>query len=264
MTLRGAGLRKEYAARGKGGHSTVAVQDASFELNAGRTIGVVGESGSGKSTLGRLALGIETPTAGHIFLDGTDFSTLRHDNVRAFKKAVQPIFQDPRSALNWRHSVDTIVNEPLVNDGLGKAERSVRVGELLDQVQLPAAVIRRKPRELSGGMLQRVAIARALALRPRYLICDEVLSALDMSVQAGVVNLLLQLQREQDLAMLFISHDLDVVRHMSDEVLVMCQGEVVEQGPAEDIYQNPQHQYTRYLLGRDTEFEDKELIHGSA
>jgi peptide/nickel transport system ATP-binding protein len=264
MTLRGSGLRKEYPARGRAGGSTVAVQDASFVLEAGRTIGVVGESGSGKSTLGRLALGIEEPTAGHLYLDGVDVSGLQKGTVRAFKKAVQPIFQDPRSALNWRHSVDTIVNEPLVNDGLDRAARAVRVRELLDQVQLPETVIRRKPRELSGGMLQRVAIARALALQPRYLICDEVLSALDMSVQAGVVNLLLQLQRDQDLAMLFISHDLDVVRHMSDDVIVMCRGEVVESGPADEVYRNPQDEYTRYLLGRDTAFEEKEFIHESA
>ena len=245
-----ASVRKEFPSPSGGRKgTTVAVAGASFVLAPGRTFGIVGESGSGKSTLGRLVLGLETPTSGSVTLDGIDISTGDRAAKRAFRKRVQPVFQDPRSALNWKHSIREILTEPLANIGVSRSQALRRAEELLEQVHLPVTVLARRPRELSGGMLQRVAIARALALDPEYLVCDEVLSALDVSIQAGIVNLLLALQRDTGLAMLFISHDLEVVRHISDDVLVMNQGEVVEQGDAEAVYGNPQHEYTRYLLG---------------
>jgi peptide/nickel transport system ATP-binding protein len=248
MTLSARGLRKVYPGHSKAGGDVVAVADASFDLREGQTVGVVGESGSGKSTLGRLMLGLDAPTAGVVALGDVDLATMSRADFREFRRSVQPIFQDPRSALNWRHSIGRILAEPLVNARQPKAMRERRVREVLDEVRLPSFVLGRRPRELSGGMLQRVAIGRALALRPRYLICDEVLSALDASVRAGIVNLLLSLQEEHQLAMLFISHDLETVRHMSDTVLVMWRGDVVESGPASDVYDHPQHEYTRYLM----------------
>jgi ABC-type glutathione transport system ATPase component len=226
------------------------VDQASLELVPGKTFGIVGESGSGKSTLARMMLGLLTPTAGSVEYESRDMRSFGRDDWKRFRRSVQPIFQDPRSALNSRHNVLTLVSEPLYNYGeRTKAARRSHVGELLERVHLPVSLIDRQPSELSGGQLQRVAIARALALKPSYLICDEPLSALDVSVQAGVVNLLLELQDSHALAMLFISHDLDVVRHLSDEMGVMWQGRVVDRGPASDFGREASHPYTRQLLG---------------
>jgi peptide/nickel transport system ATP-binding protein len=242
----------------------LAVDRASVELVSGQTFGVVGESGSGKSTLARMMLGLLRPTAGRLEFEGRDTATFTRQEWRDFRRSVQPVFQDPRSALNPKHSIEAIIGEPLQNFGQrNRAQRRTRATDVLAQVHLTAETLQRKPPELSGGQLQRVAIARALALDPSYLICDEPLSALDVSVQAGVVNLLLELQEAKSLAMLFISHDLDVVRHMSDTVAVMWHGQIVDRGNAESIATDPTHAYTRQLLGlapRDENGPSQEAI----
>jgi oligopeptide/dipeptide ABC transporter ATP-binding protein len=229
---------------------TVGVDGVTCEVAPGQTLGVVGESGSGKSTLARLMLGLLTPTSGRIEFEGKPLAGFGPGAWRSFRRSVQPIFQDPRSSLNWRHSIERIITEPLQNFGQGRAERSKRAEELLEQVRLPTHILKRQTSDVSGGQLQRVAIARALALDPRYLVCDEPLSALDVSVQAGVLNLLLDLQTSRKLAMMFISHDLEVVRHVSDRVIVMYRGAVMEDAPSGDFYSTPRHPYTQVLLGR--------------
>jgi oligopeptide/dipeptide ABC transporter ATP-binding protein len=225
---------------------------------------VVGESGSGKSTLARLMLGLLAPSSGHVEFEGKSLSSFGHGQWRAFRHAVQPIFQDPRSSLNWRHSIERIITEPLQNFGQGSAERGRRALALLDQVRLPTHIMQRQTSDVSGGQLQRVAIARALALDPSYLICDEPLSALDVSVQAGVLNLLLDLQASRHLAMMFISHDLEVVRHVSDRIIVMYRGAVMEDATATDFYKQPRHPYTQVLLGRTSPLpEDAKTSHSA-
>jgi peptide/nickel transport system ATP-binding protein len=197
-------------------------------------------------------LGLLEPTAGRIEFDGKPIDRFGRAQWRAFRRTVQPIFQDPRSSLNWRHSIQAIITEPLRNFGQGQEERNRRAHVLLEQVRLPTHILQRQTSDVSGGQLQRVAIARALALDPTYLICDEPLSALDVSVQAGVLNLLLELQVSRRLAMMFISHDLQVVRHVSDRVIVMYHGAVMEDAPAVDLYRQPRHPYTQVLLGRSS------------
>ena len=230
--------------------ATIAVDAVDCSIRPGQTLGVVGESGSGKSTLARLMLGLLTPTSGHVTFEDRRLSAFRRPDWRSFRHSVQPIFQDPRSSLNWRHSIEAIITEPLRNFGLGAGESHSKALELLEQVRLPTQVLKRPTSDVSGGQLQRVAIARALALDPTYLVCDEPLSALDVSVQAGVLNLLLDLQSRRNLAMMFISHDLEVVRHVSDRVIVMYRGAVMEDAPAVDLYRKPRHPYTQVLLGR--------------
>jgi oligopeptide/dipeptide ABC transporter ATP-binding protein len=239
---------------------TVGVDGVSCEVVSGQTLGVVGESGSGKSTLARLMLGLLASSAGRIEFEGQSLARFDRGQWRNFRRAVQPIFQDPRSSLNWRHSIEAIITEPLRNLGQGSAERSRRALALLEQVRLPTHVLQRQTSDVSGGQLQRVAIARALALDPRYLICDEPLSALDVSVQAGVLNLLLDLQASRRLAMMFISHDLEVVRHVSDRVIVMYRGAVMEDATASDLYGSPRHPYTQVLLGRASPLSEDEGI----
>lgn len=229
---------------------TIGVDRVTCEVIPGQTLGVVGESGSGKSTLARLMLGLLTPSAGHVEFDGQSLAGFGHGRWRSFRQSVQPIFQDPRSSLNWRHSIERIITEPLQNFGQTPDQRAKRALALLEQVRLPTHILKRQTSDVSGGQLQRVAIARALALDPKYLICDEPLSALDVSVQAGVLNLLLDLQASRNLAMMFISHDLEVVRHVSDRVIVMYRGAVMEDAPAGDLYRQPRHPYTQVLLGR--------------
>ena len=229
---------------------TIGVDGVTCAVEQGKTLGVVGESGSGKSTLARLMLGLLAPTSGRIEFEDQPLAGYGHSQWRAFRRAVQPIFQDPRSSLNWRHSIERIITEPLQNFGQGSAERGRRALSLLEQVRLPTHILQRQTSDVSGGQLQRVAIARALALDPNYLICDEPLSALDVSVQAGVLNLLLDLQSSRHLAMMFISHDLEVVRHVSDRIIVMYRGAVMEDASAEDFYRRPRHPYTQVLLGR--------------
>jgi len=230
--------------------ATVAVDRVDCSIEPGQTLGVVGESGSGKSTLARLMLGLLAPTSGQVTFEDRRLAAFGRGDWRKFRRSVQPIFQDPRSSLNWRHSIEAIITEPLRNFGMGAAESHAKALELLDQVRLPTQVLRRPTTDVSGGQLQRVAIARALALDPTYLVCDEPLSALDVSVQAGVLNLLLDLQSRRSLAMMFISHDLEVVRHVSDRVIVMYRGAVMEDAPAVDLYRKPRHPYTQVLLGR--------------
>ncbi len=229
-----------------------ALRGVSFELQPGETLGLVGESGSGKSTLARIVLGLLAPTGGRIEFEGRELSSFDRTDWRDYRRRVQVVFQDPRSALNWRLRIEEIVTEPLRNYGLGNsAARRARAADLLEQVDVSPRLLERRPQEVSGGQLQRVAIARALALEPTYLVCDEPLSALDVSVQAGVMNLLLDLQASRGLSVLFISHDLDVVRHLSDRVIVMYRGEIVEEAGAEELYSRPRHPYTRTLLGLD-------------
>jgi peptide/nickel transport system ATP-binding protein len=227
-----------------------AVDAVSFRLRRASTLAIAGESGSGKSTLARMVLGLLPPTSGTVVFDGTPITgRLDHDRAMAFRRRVQPVFQNPYSSLDPMYTVFRAIEEPLrvhrVGDR-GQRERAVR--ELVDQVALPSSVLGRLPRELSGGQRQRVAIARALALRPDVLVCDEAVSALDVLVQAQILDLLADLRAELGLTYLFISHDLAVIRQIADDVLVMRAGRVVEQAATEELFTRPGHEYTRQLL----------------
>ncbi|MGD1169574.1 dipeptide ABC transporter ATP-binding protein [Mycobacterium seoulense] len=227
-----------------------AVDGVSFRLRRASTLAVVGESGSGKSTLARMVLGLLPPTSGTVVFDGTRVdAALNRDQQLAFRRRVQPVFQNPYSSLDPMYTVFRAVEEPLRVHRVGdRRQRERAVRELIDQVALPASVLGRLPRELSGGQRQRVAIARALALRPEVLVCDEAVSALDVLVQAQILQLLAGLQAELRLAYLFISHDLAVIRQIADDVLVMRAGSVVERAPTEELFSRPRHEYTRQLL----------------
>ncbi len=226
-----------------------AVDGVSLTSERGETLGLVGESGCGKSTVGRALLRLYEPTAGRIVFDGTDISHMGESELRPLRRRMQMVFQDPYASLNPRHSVGRMVGEPLRVHGLarGKAVHQ-RVRELLQIVGLPADAASRYPHEFSGGQRQRIGLARALALNPDFIVCDEPVSALDVSIQAQIVNLLETLQREFDLTYLFIAHDLAVVRHISDRIAVMYLGQIMELSPADDLYENPLHPYTISLL----------------
>jgi peptide/nickel transport system ATP-binding protein len=227
----------------------VAVDDVSFNVRRASTTAIVGESGSGKSTLARMVLGLLEPTAGTVTFDGHNVAALDRRAAFAFRRRVQPVFQNPYSSLDPMYSVFRTVEEPLRIHGVGdRAHRRRAVRELLDNVALPSTVLQRLPRELSGGQRQRVAIARALALQPEMLVCDEAVSALDVLVQAQILELLSELQARLGLTYLFISHDLAVVRRIADDVVVMCAGRVVEQARTEDVFESPREEYTRRLL----------------
>lgn len=227
-----------------------AVDAVSFRLQRSRTLAIVGESGSGKSTVARMALGLLQPTSGTVVFGGTQISDrTSRDAMMAFRRRVQPVFQNPYSSLDPMYSVFRAIEEPLRIHRVGdRVHREKTVRELLDQVALPSSVLSRLPRELSGGQRQRVAIARALALRPEVLVCDEAVSALDVLVQAQILDLLTELQAELGLAYLFISHDLAVIRQIADDVLVMRAGRVVEHAATDKLFTEPGHEYTRQLL----------------
>ncbi|WP_404320392.1 dipeptide ABC transporter ATP-binding protein [Arthrobacter luteolus] len=241
-------LNKVFKIRGKSGDFH-AVRNVSLEIPRGRTVAIVGESGSGKTTTARMLLKLIEPTSGSMTFDGVDIASLAKGQLTDFRQRVQPIFQDPYSSLDPMFTIERILDEPLKTYKRGdRRERAARVRELMEQVALPASMLRRYPAELSGGQRQRVAIARALALNPELIVCDEPVSALDVLVQAQILKLLGDLQRDLGLSYLFISHDLAVVRLISDYVCVMKDGELVEAATSEEVFQNPRHPYTRKLL----------------
>jgi peptide/nickel transport system ATP-binding protein len=227
-----------------------AVNEVSFDIYKNETLGLVGESGCGKTTLGRTLLRLVEPTAGQIIYNGANITSLEKKGLKELRREVQLVFQDPYSSLNPRLTIGAAIGEPMtivdhVND---KRERKKRVSELLDMVNLSPGMADRYPHEFSGGQRQRIVIARALSLNPDFLVCDESVSALDVSVQAQVLNLLNDLKRQLGLTMLFISHDLSVVRYMCDRIMVMKQGRIIESGPAEEVYESPKNEYTKALI----------------
>jgi oligopeptide transport system ATP-binding protein len=227
-----------------------AVDDVSFVVRRGETLGLVGESGCGKTTTGRCILQLYRPTAGAVLFDGQDLCTMGGRELRAMRRHMQVIFQDPYSSLNPRMTAGSIIGEPLLVQGLAKDQRAYRerVAELLSLVGLRTTMADRFPHEFSGGQRQRIGVARALAVNPQFVVCDEPVSALDVSIQAQIVNLLEELQERLDLTYLFIAHDLSVVRHISDRVAVMYLGHIVEIAGRDAIYADPLHPYTRALL----------------
>ncbi len=233
-----------------------AVDDVSFTVEAGTTVGLVGESGSGKSTIGKTLLKLIPATAGQAIFDGRDILPMGEGEFRPLRREIQMIFQDPFGSLNPRHTIHQIVAEALEIHfpAMTRNDRRDRVAELMRQVGLKPEMMERYPHEFSGGQRQRIGIARALAVKPKFIVCDEPVSALDVSVQAQIVNLLQDLQEELGLTYLFIAHDLAVVEHISDHVLVMYHGKIVESASAEAIYENPQHEYTRKLLAAVPKF----------
>jgi len=247
------GLSRYFPVRGGVLGRTVAqvraVEAVSLQISAGRTLGLVGESGCGKSTLGRTILRLQPPTAGQVLFDGVDITRLDRAALHPWRRRMQAVFQDPWSSLNPRRTVAQTLREPLDVHGIGgAADRSARIRELLDVVGLSSRSASRYPHEFSGGQRQRIGIARALALDPQFIVADEPVSALDVSVQSQVLNLISRLQRERGIAFLFISHDLAVIQHVSDEVGVMYLGRLVELAPAGELFRTPRHPYTEALL----------------
>jgi oligopeptide transport system ATP-binding protein len=228
-----------------------AVDGVSFELRPGETLGIVGESGCGKSTLGRAVLRLIEPSAGRVVWLGDDLGMLGAEALRRHRRAMQIVFQDPLAALDPRMTIGDIIAEPLLTHepGLDKAEVKARVKDMLAETGLSPQMINRYPHEFSGGQCQRIGIARAMILRPKLIVCDEPVSALDVSIQAQIVNLLMRLQREFGLSLLFISHDLAVVRHISHRILVLYLGRMMELADRDALYQTPKHPYTRALIG---------------
>ncbi|MGW6395075.1 ATP-binding cassette domain-containing protein [Streptomyces sp. NPDC055103] len=244
-----ASLRVAYPGRGFRARPTEVLHGVSVSLEAGETLGVVGESGSGKTTLGRAILGLAPVTGGTVTYAGRDITHASRRERRDLARDLQVVFQDPYGSLNPTHTIGDILTEPLVATGaLTARDARARVRELLDRVALPDDAARRLPPEFSGGQRQRIAIARALALQPRVIVCDEPVSALDLSTQATILELFVQIQESTGVAYLFISHDLDVIRHLSHRVAVMYQGEIVETGSCDRTTSNPRHPYTRKLL----------------
>lgn len=239
VTYPGKGFRKE---------GFKALHSVSIKIAEGETLGLVGESGSGKTTLGRAILGLAPVSAGTIEFLGDDISHVNRKKRRELSRDMQVVFQDPYTSLNPSMEVGQILAEPLQIQGMEASAAKKRIAELLDQVGLPTDALQRLPREFSGGQRQRVAIARALALSPKLIVCDEPVSALDLTTQARILDLFLQIQKDTGVSYLFVSHDLDVVRHISHRVAVMYKGEIVEQGAASKVTVKPEHPYTQRLL----------------
>ena len=264
------GLRKWFdASEGPFGRARLhirAVEDVSFQVREGETVGLVGESGSGKTTVGRCILRLLDPTAGEILFEGRDIAPLPERALRPFRRQAQPIFQDPFASLNPRMLSGDTIAEPLIVHGLagGRAERSARVAELMGLVGLPPEFMRRYPHEFSGGQRQRIGIARALAVEPKFIVADEPVSALDVSIQAQIVNLLRDLKRRLKLTMLFIAHDLAVVEYLSDRIVVIYLGRIMEIGPSRELCARPKHPYTEALLSAvpmvDPERKSKRIV----
>jgi ABC-type glutathione transport system ATPase component len=243
-----SGLRLRYPGRGFRQKSPEILRGIDLDIAPGETLGLVGESGSGKTTIGRAVLGLAAPTAGTVTYDGTDITHLTGKKRRPFARDIQVVFQDPYTSLNPALQIADTLAEPMIAQGTRPEAARRTVATLLDQVGLPADSGNRYPREFSGGQRQRVAIARALALKPRLIVCDEPVSALDLTTQARVLDLLVDIQRETGVAYLFITHDLSVVRHISHRVAVMYRGELVETGDTRQVTSDPSAEYTRSLL----------------
>ncbi|WP_233557895.1 ATP-binding cassette domain-containing protein [Tessaracoccus antarcticus] len=239
VVYRGAGWRRP---------TFHALHDVSLDIRAGETLGLVGESGSGKTTLGRAVLGLADVSSGSVSFDGDDITRATRRTRRALSRDIQVVFQDPYSSLNPAMTVASILAEPITAHGATRQEAAARIAELLDQIGLEPDAGRRYPREFSGGQRQRIAIARALALRPRLIVCDEPVSALDLSTQARILDLLIDIQVTTGVAYLFISHDLSVVRYISHRVAVMLDGQILESGDGDKVTSTPEHPYTQRLL----------------
>ncbi len=226
-----------------------AVDGVSFDLRRGETLGVVGESGCGKSTTSRAVLMLNKPCGGSIKVDGVDISTLHGKALMEYRRKVQVVFQDPNASLNPRHTIQEILTEGMLVHGLcTKAERRDKAAELLESVGMSAAVLDRYPHEFSGGQRQRICIARAVALKPELLICDEAVSALDLSIRAQVLDLLEELKKKYSLSFLFITHDIGVVQHVANRIIVMNKGRIVESGSVDEVLRTPKEEYTRHLM----------------
>lgn len=246
-------LKKYFPIKGGFFNQTVAyvkaVDDVSFYIKSGETLGIVGESGCGKSTTGRAVLRLHEPTAGEVIFDGIDIPKLDKEKLRIKRRDMQLIFQDPYSSLNPRMTVGDIIGEPLeIHENLKGTDKTGRVKELLNLVGLSPYHVRRYPHEFSGGQRQRIGIARAIALKPKFIVCDEAVSALDVSIQAQIINLFQELQEKLDLTYMFISHDLSVVKHISNRISVMYLGTMVEMAESDRLFENPVHPYTQALL----------------
>ena len=250
-------LSKDYPARDRNG-IVRAVKDVSFSIESGRTLGIVGESGCGKSTLARLVLRLIEPTAGEIYFNGENLLALSRSALQRRRREIQIVFQDPYASLDPRMNVSSIISEPLDIHGIGsKTQRAAKVSELLDLVGLDRSSADKYPHEFSGGQRQRIGIARAIALEPKLVVLDEPVSALDVSIQSQVLNLLIDLKKRLGLSYVFISHDLSVIKHVSDDVAVMYLGQIVEYGQVEQVLGSPFHPYTQALVSASPEIDPK-------